>query len=94
MFRLREIVRGDMAEITVYTSEPSVVCARVKTLLDKREIPYTEVAVRTEADRKRFVEQTGRKSCPVVIVGDTLIGGLRETIAAVESGRLQTLANA
>lgn len=83
-----------MAEITVYTSEPSAVCARVKTLLDKRDIPYTEVAIQTEEDRKKFLEQTGRMSCPLVIVGDTLIGGLRETIAAAESGRLQALASA
>lgn len=82
-----------MAEITVYTAEPSEICARVKRLLDARGLPYTEINVETDADRTALFEKTGRKSCPVVIVGDELIGGYADTVEADRSGRLATLAN-
>lgn len=82
-----------MAEITVYTAEPSEICARVKRLLDARGLPYTEINVETDADRAALFENTGRKSCPVVIVGDELIGGYADTVEADRSGRLATLAN-
>ena len=81
-----------MSEITVYTAEPSVVCARVKSFLDKRAVPYTEIKIQTEEDRETLMRRSGRKSCPLVFVGDTLVGGLEETVEAVQSGALMRLA--
>ena len=81
-----------MSEITVYTSEPSVVSARVKTLLDKRKIPYTEISIQTDADRQMLAAKSGRRSCPLVYAGDVLIGGLEETLEAVRSGVLMEMA--
>jgi glutaredoxin 3 len=82
-----------MAEITVYTAEPSVVCARVKNLLDKRGVPYTEIKIETDEDREALMRRSGRKSCPLVYAGDTLVGGLEETVTAVESGALIELSS-
>jgi glutaredoxin 3 len=83
-----------MPEITVYTAEPSEICGRVKRLLDARGLPYTEVTIKTDADRASLLEKTGRKSCPVVVVGDELIGGYQDTLKADRSGRLAELAAA
>jgi glutaredoxin 3 len=81
-----------MSEITVYTAEPSEICARVKRLLDARGLSYTELDVQSDADRAALFEATGRKSCPVVVVGDEVVGGYRETVEADKSGRLAELA--
>ena len=81
-----------MSEITVYTAEPSEICARVKRLLDARGFSYTEIDVQSDADRAALFEATGRKSCPVVVVGDEVVGGYRETVEADKSGRLAELA--
>ncbi len=83
-----------MVEITVYTSEPSVVCARVKSVLDARGFKYTEVSVHSDDERKAMVEKTGMMQCPLVYVGETLIGGLEATLEAMESGRFAELVSA
>lgn len=83
-----------VADITVYTSEPSKVCARVKGVLDARQLDYTEIRVSTDEERAAMVERTGMMHCPVVIVGDVIVGGLAETIEAAQSGRLAELAAA
>ena len=80
-----------MAEIVVYTSEPSEVCGRVKNVLSARGFEFQEIDVQTDAERAAMVERTGLKHCPVVLVGDAVIGGLAETIEAVKSGRLVEL---
>jgi glutaredoxin 3 len=82
-----------MAEITVYTNGAEA-CKRVLHLLDARGLPYTSLPVDSEADRAMLVERTGRMTCPAVFVGEHLLGGLQETIAAEQSGRLAELINA
>jgi glutaredoxin 3 len=69
-----------MSEITVYTAEPSEICARVKRLLDARGLSYTEIDVQSDGDRTALFEATGRKGCPVVVIGDEVLGGCRETV--------------
>ena len=81
-----------MSEITVYTAEPLEICGRVKRLLDARGLSYTEVDVQSDADRAALLEATGRMSCPVVVVGDEVIGGYQDTVQADRSGRLAKLA--
>ncbi len=81
-----------MAEITLYISEQSETCTRIKHLLDSRGLKYTTVDVATEADRAALLERTGRQQCPLVVVGDEVVGGFRETIEAEQSGRLAELA--
>ena len=78
-------------EITVYTSEPSAVCARVKSLLDARGLRYTEIETHTDAERDALKERTGLMTCPVVLIGEEIIGGLAETLEADRSGRLAEL---
>jgi glutaredoxin 3 len=81
-----------MSEITVYTAEPSEICGRVKRLLDARGLAYTEIDIQSDVDRAALFDATGRKSCPVVVVGDEVVGGYRETVDADRSGRLAKLA--
>ena len=81
-----------MKEITVYTTEPCSFCARVKELLDQRGLRYTEVNLSKDpAGRTELVQCTGMLSFPQVVVGEHVLGGLREVVQADQSGRLEEL---
>jgi glutaredoxin 3 len=81
--------------LTVYITKPSApLCTRVCDFLDSRGYTYDTIEVVSDADREAMQRRTGRRTCPLVLVDDQLIGQLEETIAAERSGRLaQLLAN-
>ena len=83
-----------MADLVVWVSEPSVVCARVLALLDKRGYEYRRVQVSTDEDRTRMFQETGMMSCPLVVAGGVIVGGFAETDQADKSGRLRELLHA
>ena len=81
-----------MADVTVYTTDPCPYCTRVKQLLGKRGIEYTEINMARDADgRAELVRRTGMMTFPQVLIGDEVIGGFDETLAADRSGRLREL---
>ena len=81
-----------MSNVTVYTTENCPFCTRAKQLLDTRGVQYEEINLeRDPRGRQELVEKTGMMTFPQVIVGDELIGGFTETLAADRSGRLQEL---
>jgi len=84
-----------MAPITVYTTEPCAYCTRVKQLLQSRGYEYSEINLaRDPAGRGELVALTGMMSFPQVIVGEELVGGFDQTLAADQSGKLKTLVEA
>ena len=81
-----------MTTITVYSTEPCSFCARVKGILNARDVEFVEVNLSKDpAGRMELVEKTGMMSFPQVLVGDRLIGGFAELEAAARSGRLDEL---
>lgn len=81
-----------MGEITVYTTDPCGFCSQVKTLLRKRGIDYVEINLSKDpAGREELVARTGMMTFPQVVIGDRLIGGARELLAAEENGELEDL---
>ncbi|WP_354697414.1 Glutaredoxin 3 [Paraconexibacter sp. AEG42_29] len=81
-----------MAEVIVYTTEPCPYCTRVKSLLAKRGVEYSEINLARDADgRSELVEKTGMMSFPQVIIDGTLVGGFDQTLAADKSGKLAEL---
>ena len=84
-----------MSNVTVYTTENCPFCTRAKQLLDTRGVQYEEINLeRDPRGRQALVEKTGMMTFPQVLVGDELIGGFTETLAADRSGRLQELLTA
>jgi glutaredoxin 3 len=78
--------------VIVYTTDPCSFCSRVKQLLDARGVEYTEINMaRDAAGRQELVQKTGMMSFPQVVIGDQLIGGFQETLAADQSGELRQL---
>jgi glutaredoxin 3 len=81
-----------MREIVVYTTEPCSFCKRVKGLLSSRGLQFSEVNLTKDPDgRAELVRRTGMMSFPQVLIGDELLGGFSETLAAMQSGRLDEL---
>lgn len=81
-----------VANVTVYTTDPCSFCVRVKQLLNARGIAFDEINLAKDPDgRAQLLATTGMMSFPQVLVGDELVGGFQETVAADRSGRLQQL---
>jgi glutaredoxin 3 len=81
-----------MASVTIYTTDPCSFCARVKGLLTSRGVTYEEVnRTRDPEGRLALAQKTGMMSFPQVVVGERLIGGFSELLAAEEDGRLEEL---
>jgi glutaredoxin 3 len=78
-------------QMVVWVSEPSVVCARVKAFLDARGYEYEAIQVDDDNARERMLKETGRTTCPLVVVGEVIVGGFEETAAADRSGELRRL---
>lgn len=80
-----------MSKITIYTVPPSTVCSKIANYLDARGFDYELITIGTDEEREALSEKSGRLSCPVVYVGDTMIGGAEDVIDAHRSGRLAEL---
>ncbi len=81
-----------MKPITVYTTTACVYCVRVKKLLAARGLDYTEVDLsRDHEGRTQLAELTGLRTFPQVLIGDELLGGYDQTVAADRSGRLSEM---
>jgi glutaredoxin 3 len=81
-----------MALVTVYTTDPCSFCARVKGLLSARGVEFEEVNLSKDPEgRLALARKTGMMSFPQVVVGERLIGGFSELIAADEDGHLDDL---
>jgi glutaredoxin len=78
--------------VTVYVTRPAApLCERVCDFLDQRGYAYTTVDIVSDEDREVMRQRTGYNSCPLVVVGEQVIGKLEDTIEADRSGRLAEL---
>jgi glutaredoxin len=80
-----------LIQITIYTVPPSTVCSKIANYLDAKGFDYELVTIGTDEDREALSEKSGRMSCPIVYVGEELIGGAQDVIDANHSGRLAEL---
>jgi glutaredoxin 3 len=79
-------------KITLYTTDPCSFCSRAKGLLSSRGVAYEEVNLSKDPEgRLELAQRTGMMSFPQVVVGDQLVGGFSELLAADRDGRLDEL---
>jgi glutaredoxin 3 len=84
-----------MKQITVYTTDPCPYCRQAKALLAKRGLGYEEINLAKDADgRVELARRTGMMTFPQVIIGEELIGGFDQLLAAERSGRLDQILSA
>ena len=75
--------------VTVYTTTFCGPCLRVKTLLERQGIPFTEVNAEDHPGlREKLLEKSGRRTLPQVYVGERFVGGADEIMALHQRGEL------
>jgi glutaredoxin 3 len=81
-----------MTSVTVYTTDHCSLCVSAKALLERRGVAYQEVNLARDADsREQLSSVTGMFTFPQIVIGERLIGGFTELLAADREGRLSEL---
>lgn len=82
-----EPVEGGTIKIEMYTTTYCNYCKMAKTLLKEKGLPFTEIDV-TGDDEKRnwLVETTGRKTVPQIFIDGKPIGGYTDLVAWFQNG--------
>jgi glutaredoxin 3 len=63
---------------------------RAKSILKRHEVPYTEIDVTGDDEKRRWlVEATGQRTVPQIFFGDESIGGCSDLEEVVSRGQLQ-----
>jgi glutaredoxin 3 len=83
------------ADIIIYTSPMCGYCHAAKDLLRRRAVPFTEVDVMADPDRRREMTERsgGGRTVPQIFIGERPIGGFTELYALERSGGLDRLLN-
>lgn len=81
-----------MVEVTVYTTPICPYCVRAKALLNRKGIPFTEVDVSQDHERRAWlIETTGKRTVPQIFIGDRPVGGSDDLHELDRRGELDIL---
>ena len=84
-----------MSKIEIYTWQYCPFCIKAKTLLNKKNIKFTEYKIDgDEAARDEMsVRANGRRSLPQIFINDEGIGGCDDLYALENENKLDNLLN-
>lgn len=81
-----------MQEVLIYATAACPYCVRARALLEQKSVPFEEVRVDMEPERRReMMERAGGSSVPQIFIGEQHIGGCDELHALERAGRLDQL---
>ena len=82
-----------MSKIEIYTWQYCPFCIKAKTLLNKKNIKFTEYKIDgDEAARdKMSIRASGRRSLPQIFINDEGIGGCDDLYALEKENKLDNL---
>ncbi|MCS6797468.1 MAG: glutaredoxin 3 [Myxococcota bacterium] len=81
-----------MADVVIYTTDYCGYCRAAKRLLEARNIPYEEIDVTGDDEKRRWLrETTGRHTVPQIFIRGEPIGGYTDLARLDEEGRLQEM---
>jgi glutaredoxin 3 len=82
-----------MKPVTVYTTPICPYCARAKSLLGRKGIPFEEVDVMMDVKARDLMLKRagGSRTVPQIFIGDTHVGGSDELHALDREGKLDAL---
>ena len=80
------------APVTVYSTRACPSCVRAKALLDAKHVPYTEVFVDLDPEKRvEMVQKSGRRTVPQIFIGEHHVGGFDELYVLEREGGLDPL---
>jgi glutaredoxin 3 len=81
------------ADVVIYTTRVCPYCVRAKALLTKRGIPFEEVDVTGDHDKREWLVQAsgGRRTVPQIFIKGTPIGGSDDLYELDRNGELKTM---
>jgi glutaredoxin 3 len=79
-----------MPEITLYSTDHCPYCERAKELLLARGLDYQEIKLEI-TDREALGARTGMMTFPQILIGEHVVGGWDQLLAATRSGELDAL---
>jgi glutaredoxin 3 len=78
-----------MRKVTIYTTDVCPYCVRAKQVLKKHDVPFTEIDVTGDDERRRWLlERTGQRTVPQIFFDDDSVGGCTDLEAVVARGEL------
>lgn len=81
-----------MARVVIYSKDNCPYCTFAKQLLTARNIPYQEIAVDLDLEKRLEMEKlSGRRTVPQIFINDRPIGGYDDLVALDKSGELNQL---
>jgi GrxC family glutaredoxin len=81
-----------MNKVAIYAKSWCPFCARAKSLLQSRQLAYTEIDITTDELREQeMIERSGRLSVPQIFISGEGIGGSDDLVSQNASGELDRL---
>jgi glutaredoxin 3 len=81
-----------MVDVVVYTSVPCPYCVQAKRLLDRKGVPYREIDVSGDAEKRaEMMRASGRRTVPQIFIAEQSVGGFEELYELEQSGQLDAL---
>lgn len=82
-----------MKPVTIYTTQICGYCMAAKRLLADKGVPFTEIDVMRDPERRAEMTQRSRggRTVPQIFVGDEPIGGFDDMYALERAGKLDAL---
>ncbi len=78
-----------MPEVVIYSTRFCPYCIRARTLLDNKNITYTEIRVDEQSEQRSVMEQRSqRTSVPQIFIDDYHVGGCDDLFALESQGKL------
>ncbi len=81
-----------MPKVVIYSSASCAYCVRAKMLLDQKNVPYEEIRVDLDEQKKvEMMERSGRRTVPQIFIDDQHVGGFDDLWALEQRGELDKL---
>lgn len=81
-----------MAKVVVYSTGSCPYCVQAKVLLEKKNIPYQEIRIDLDDQKKEeMISLSGRQTVPQIFINDKPIGGFDDLWALEKKGELDQL---
>lgn len=80
------------ARVEMYRTRYCPYCTMAARVLDQRGVPFTEIDVSGDRERRRWLAQvTGRRTVPQIFIDGRSIGGYEELAALARRGELERM---